>query len=295
MVDLVGSGRQVRSRLAVSAILITILSAGATWADSGDPFAHGTQATAQAVAQGAAFLATSTAIVDSDGRVHSFQPGGRQDAPSLFEYRIGQSYSGMCPNDALGQPRDLLFVDKRLIAAGPTALWQNAATFCASPKAQPLDLGNIAAQAATVTQRLTPPTPQVRIQPDGKTLVNNPTVFSGTDLTRMTPPALVNPLSGRALQLTVKPTTWTWDFGDGSPPVTTQGPPPAYQHGGTTDGLLTHAYTRAADVAVTVTVRWTASYTISGVAGTRNVANPVISTTTVALAVRQARTQLVSR
>jgi hypothetical protein len=61
-----------------------------------------------------------------------------------------------------------------------------------------------------------------------------------------------------------------------------------------TSGLLQHTYQRATDLSVTVTVKWTASYTISGVAGVRNVATPVSSPSVVRLAVREARTELVS-
>jgi hypothetical protein len=204
-------------------------------------------------------------------------------------------FGGICPNDALGQAQDLVFVDRRLVTAGPNAPWDIGTGFCASPNAQPIDLGDIAAQAETVVQTLTPPQPSIRIQPDGTTLVGNPTVFSASDLADVTPPSLVNPLSGKALQLTVRPSTWTWDFNDGTRPVTTQGPPPPYTAGSPMSELLTHTYKRSADVVVTVTVTWTASYTISGVAGVRAVANRVTSQQSVPLKVRQARSQLVSR
>lgn len=239
------------------------------------------------------FVATSTAFVDPDGTKHDVDTNAKQ-APSPYEYRV-KRIGGICPNDPLGQPQDLVFVDRRLVAAGPDAPWQIGTGFCASPYAQPIDLGDIAAQAATVTQTLQPPRPTARIQPDGTTLVGLPTVFSGRDLTAMTPLPLVNPLSGRSLQLTVRPTTWTWDFGDGSPPVTTDDPPPAYSPKAAPERLLTHTFRRAADVTVTVTVTWTASYTISGVAGVQPVANRVTSTTALPLKIRQARSQLVSR
>jgi hypothetical protein len=242
---------------------------------------------------GGSFVATSTAFVDPDGTRHDVDTGGRR-GPSPYEYQVHR-FAGICPNDALGQPRDLVFVDRRLVAAGPTAPWDPASAFCASPNAQPIDLGNIAAQAATVTQSLQPPKPAVRIQPDGTTLVGNPTVFSGAELADVTPPALVNPLSGRSLQLTVHPATWTWDFHDGSQPVTTTGAPPAYRPGSNLAGLLTHTYRKPADLTVTVTVSWTASYTISGIAGVQPVANRVTSVTALPLKVREARSQLVSQ
>ncbi|MDX6224927.1 MAG: hypothetical protein QOE64_1303 [Frankiales bacterium] len=238
------------------------------------------------------FVATSTAFVDPDGTQHDVD-SHHDRATSPYEYQVHR-FAGICPKDALGQPQDLVFVDRRLVSAGPDAPWDVSTVFCASPNAQPVDLGNIAAQAATVTETLQPPRPLVRAQPGGTTLVGNPTVFSGADLADMTPPALVNPLSGRALQLTVRPTTWTWDFNDGSDPVTTPGPPPPYAGGGSTAGLLTHTYKHAADVTVTVTVSWAASYTISGVAAVQAVAQQVTSQATIPLQVRQARSQLVS-
>jgi hypothetical protein len=266
--------------------LVSVPSAAA---DGGDGW--GSQTSAKAGSDGSTFHATSTAFVDPDGTTHRVESSGGH-AASPYEYKV-RRFAGICNNDALGQPQDLVFVDRRLVAAGPNAPWEPASAFCASPNAQPLDLGDIAAQAATVTESIQPPRPTVRAQPGGTTLVGNPTVFSGGELADMTPPALVNPLSGRALQLRVRPTTWTWDFNDGSAPVTTQGPPPPYT-GGSTDGLLTHTYKHPGDVSVTVTVSWAASYTISGVAGVQNVANNVASTATIPLRVREARSQLVS-
>lgn len=283
----------VRS-LTVAVVAGALLSGGApALADDVNPLGNEAHGGGHAEAAGSTFVASSTAFVDPDGTRHNV-PIAPRNAPSPYEYRVKRE-PGFCGIDAAGQPIDLVFVDTRLVADGPGAPWNIGTAFCASPQAQPLDLGNIAAQAARVTQTLTPPSPSVRIQPNGTTLVGNPTVFSGSNLGFVQPPALVNPLSGRALQLTVQPTTWSWDFGDGSPAVTTSGPPPPYTHGASMSGLLTHTYRRAADVNVTVTVSWTASYTISGVAGSQNVANPVASTTTIRLLVRQARSQLVSR
>jgi hypothetical protein len=284
----------MRSRLFSALILPVVLIAVPAYADDSNPLGNAAHGGGHAESTGSSFVATSTAYVDSDGHAHPLRPGTRDDAPSLYEYRVGQVFSGMCPDDAQGRPVGLVFLDERLISDGPTGTWTLGPVYCASPGAQPIDLGNIAGQAATVTESLTPPTPRVRVQPGGTTLVGNPTVFSGSDLADVTPPALTNPLSGRSLQLTVQPTTWTWDFGDGSPVVTTDGPPPAYEHGSSNQDLLTHTYRRAGTVSVRVTVTWTASYTVSGIAGARNVANPVASTTLVALTVRQARSQLVS-
>jgi hypothetical protein len=282
------------------ALLTTVLASPlfALSASAGDngPFGDGVQqSAARAGSDGNKFVATATAFVDPDGTTHALPSDGTGAAgPSPYEYRV-KRLSGICPNNSAGQPQDLVFVDTCLIADGRGAPRNMGIAFCASPNAQPVDLNDIAAQAETVTQTLTPPKPTVRIQPDGTTLVGNPTIFSGQQPAELTPPALLNPLSGRSLQLTVQPTTWTWDFGDGSPVVTTDGAPPAYHAGADTAGLLRHTYRRATDLSVTVTVRWTASYTISGVAGVRNVAASVSSTTTLRLAVREARTQLVSR
>lgn len=280
-------GRAAFALICVPVALSSSISAAV--AQGGDPIKRSAETT-KATSKGSTFVATATAMVDPDGTVHQVHtPASTTTSP--YEYQVHRVQS-ICPNDALGQPRDLVFVDYRLISAGPNGYWTNADVICAAPASQPLDFGNIAAQVATVTQTLTPPPPTISVRPDGTTLVGNPTIFSGSDPGDQTPPALVNPLSGRTLQLTVHPTTWTWDFDDGSPSVTTQGPSPAYN--GSLDGLLTHTYRRAGDVTVRVTVTWTASYTISGVAGTQNVGSTVASTTTVPLRVRAARTQLVS-
>lgn len=284
-----------RTPLLTAAIYAGVLTVAPASADDANPLGATVHGGGHAVATGTTFVATSSAFVDPDGTRHALPTAAHgSSAPSPYEYRVKRE-PGFCGVDTAGDPIDLVFVDTRLVADGPTAVWSIGTAFCASPKSQPLDLGNIAAQAATVSESLKPPPPTVRIQPGGTTLVGNPTVFSGTQLVDVRPPALVNPLSGRSLNLTVQPTTWTWDFGDGSEPVTTSGPPPPYSKGASTAGQLTHTYKRSADLTVTVTVSWSASYTISGIAGTQQVVAPVPSATTVQLKIRQARSQLISR
>lgn len=281
-------------RLPTSLVGVLLFSAIQVGVAHGEGGRDGFNDKAESVTNGAdSFVATSTAFVDPDGKTHPVDTAG-QRAASPYEFRV-KRFAGICPDNPMGQPQDLVFVDRRLVSAGPAAPWEIGGGFCASPGAQPIDLGDIAAQAATVTQTLKPPPPTVRVQPAGTTLVANPTVFSGGTPPDLRPPALVNPLSGRSLQLTVRPSTWTWDFGDGSAPVTTSGPPSPHTSGADVSGLFTHTYLRAADVVVTVTVTWTATYTITGVAATQTVAGRVTSQRSLPLRVRQARSQLVSR
>ena len=62
------------------------------------------------------FVATSTAFVDPDGTQHDVD-SHHDRATSPYEYQVHR-FAGICPNDALGQPQDLVFVDRRLVSAG---------------------------------------------------------------------------------------------------------------------------------------------------------------------------------
>lgn len=86
----------------------------------------------------------------------------------------------------------------------------------------------------------------------------------------------------------VTPVDYTWDFGDGSPPLVTTAPGAPYPH-----HTVAHVYTRATDTAtITLTTRWAGQFQVDG-GGWQPVAGTATTTQTSApFEVRTAKTSL---
>lgn len=122
---------------------------------------------------------------------------------------------------------------------------------------------------------LTPSAPQV--QPaDGRNLVN-------VDLIALTDPAaqtLTTTVLGVAVTVRATPTTFTWDFGDGTAPLTTTDPGAPWPH-----PTITHPYTAPGTYAVTLSTTWTGQYQVAGtttwqpVTGTATTTSPPLTLT----------------
>ena len=115
---------------------------------------------------------------------------------------------------------------------------------------------------------LAPPT--IHIQPDtGRVLVNLPVVT----MTDATPQLLATDLLGYPIEVDATPTSYSWDYGDGSPPLVTTSPGHPYPNHD-----VSHAYGRAGDYRITLTVTYSGRYRFAGttrwlsVAGTANTA-----------------------
>ncbi|WP_372594720.1 PKD domain-containing protein [Actinotalea sp.] len=101
---------------------------------------------------------------------------------------------------------------------------------------------------------LTPSAP--RLQPaDGNGLVN-------ADLIVYTDPAqqtLTTTILGSLVTVRATPTSYTWDFGDGTEPLTTTDAGRPYP-----EHTVTHPYTAAGDYRLTLTTTWTGAYQVDG-------------------------------
>src|SRR4051794_27064797 len=104
-------------RYAMAAVVVATVCfvTAPAWADDGnpDPLTASTNTAANTSADKHSFVATSTAFVDPDGKTHEVDTRGSR-AASPYEYQVHR-FAGICPNDPLGQPQALVFVDRRLV------------------------------------------------------------------------------------------------------------------------------------------------------------------------------------
>lgn len=166
----------------------------------------------------------------------------------------------------------------------PGEPWRTVSSFCSDP-AQPVTTpAQLVAEAARQLRDLPLPQPGITAQPPGGTAVNLPTIFYAAPANPMT---VTTTLRGFSASLTATPTTWLWDFGDGTTLATTE-PGAAYpQH------TITHTYRRRGTVTVTVTTTWSGSITIAQI-GALPLTETVSRTSTAQVVIREARTELVS-
>lgn len=126
----------------------------------------------------------------------------------------------------------------------------------------------------------------LRSDPGPVTLVNFDTAFSaGTAAKQSFDPVLL----GTPVHVDATPTRWHWTWGDGTSEVTaTPGVP--------NRPVLTHRYTHAADVTVTVVVEWRGTFRLPGDPTTYPItASALVRPQSMSLRVRTARSELVSR
>ena len=100
-----------------------------------------------------------------------------------------------------------------------------------------------------------PPSP-VRIQPDQDwTYVNLDTIV----MTDADPITLTTTVLGVAVDVRVTPTSYRWDFGDGTEPLTTTDPGKPYP-----DHTLAHIYATTGEFPITLTTTWTGEFRTPG-------------------------------
>lgn len=142
------------------------------------------------------------------------------------------------------------------------------------------------AERALVTLQIAP-SPLTVQPPDGWTLVNVPTItYTSND-----PQELTTTLLGVPVTIRVHPGTYTWDYGDRTPPRTTTDPGAPYP-----EHTVHHTYLQAADQAsITLTTTWTARFRIIGAPTWTPLSGTATTTTTAPpLTVHEARSRLVT-
>lgn len=147
---------------------------------------------------------------------------------------------------------------------------------------------DLAAEAEAAFRQLTiAPSPIVVQPPNGWTLVNVPTITYTEPGEQM----LDTTLLGIPVQIRATPESYTWDYGDGSGPVTTTDPGAAYP-----DHTVAHTYEQPADqVTIALTTAWTGQFRITGTPTWTDVAGTATTTSSAdPLRVYEARSRLVA-
>ncbi|WP_265521598.1 hypothetical protein [Oerskovia flava] len=131
------------------------------------------------------------------------------------------------------------------------------------------------------------PAPVTVQPPGGRTLVNVETITYAEPTVQTFDTALL----GIPVTLRAQPGEYTWDYGDGTGPLTTTDPGAPYP-----DHSVTHTYDQPADaVTITLTTTWTGQFQITGAPTWTDVPGTA-TTTTVAdpLTILEARSRLVT-
>ncbi|MCL3859487.1 PKD domain-containing protein [Actinotalea sp. K2] len=129
------------------------------------------------------------------------------------------------------------------------------------------------------------PSPITVQPPHGWTLVNIETIVS----TQPTPQTLTTTVLETPITVVATPTTYTWDFGDGTPPLVTTDPGLPWPH-----HTLAHTYPTTGQYPITLTTTWTGTYQTTPTGPWLTIDGHATTTaTTEPLDVLEARTHLV--
>lgn len=110
-------------------------------------------------------------------------------------------------------------------------------------------------QVRSETKNVMFPGLSVKVQPDGRTLVNLDTiVYTEDSKVASTTVSLL----GFPVVVEATPISYTWHFGDGSPALTTSTPGKAYP-----SKEITHKYTKRAAVSLTLTTNYAARFNVA--------------------------------
>lgn len=169
-------------------------------------------------------------------------------------------------------------------------------TVCLGPR-DLVAVADIRADVGPVLQGLIPAgNPALTVEPRGAAIVHFPAIVSATTAGPTQTFTSTLAIDGASITATLTP-TYSWDFGDGTTAVTSD---PQRAYDGTLPSqapagyYLTHEYTDATDGrTVTLTVTWTPTYTIFGVAGTFT-DQPITTTSATTFPVRSAEGQLIN-
>ncbi len=166
----------------------------------------------------------------------------------------------------------------------PGQPWRVVNSFCSNPRQPVTTPAQIAELAAQRLEDLPLPPPGLQSQPPGGTAVNLPTVFWSDDTAPIT---ISVTLRGFSASLTATPSSWRWDFGDGTSLTTAQPGAPYPNHS------ITHTYLGRGTVTATVTTTWVGTVEVPEM-GELPITETVTRTSTRRIVVREARTELVT-
>lgn len=127
----------------------------------------------------------------------------------------------------------------------------------------------------------------VQVQPDRpRVLINMPTIT----MTDPAPQVLTATVLGQAVEVRATPSSYSWDYGDGSDPLITTSPGHPYP-----DHDVHHTYTAPGAYTITLTTTWTGQYRVAGVDDWTPITGTATTTTsTDPIEAVEVRTQLVA-
>ncbi|MDT0166745.1 hypothetical protein Q9R32_14415 [Actinotalea sp. AC32] len=115
------------------------------------------------------------------------------------------------------------------------------------------------------------PSPTHHQPADGRNLIGKPVIL----WTDPAPQTLTTTVLGTPVTVRATPTTWTWDLGDDTAPLTTTDPGHPYP-----DHTVTRAYTHPGTYTLTLTTTWTGTYQVDGTGPWHTVTGTATTTST---------------
>ncbi len=144
---------------------------------------------------------------------------------------------------------------------GPGPRWTLNGVLCLPTTTDPTDPTTPPVPVVTLAdfQSLPLPAAVPAIQPTGGEALIRMRTNTYVDPTSTTPRTYDLTLLDTPVQVRATPTTYTWDYGDGTDPVTTTDPGAPYP-----DLTTWHTYTHTGTVQITLTTTYTGEYSVAG-------------------------------
>lgn len=159
-----------------------------------------------------------------------------------------------CPDDAV----HLYPLFKRTGEIGPDGEPGNWGPWTYVPSDTCVEPGDLADAVRTAFRQVTVDPSPVHVQPEGgEVLINVPTIVYTEPRTQTFDVTLL----GFPVEIEASPSSFAWDFGDGTAPLVTSDPGRAFP-----DETVTHTFSAPADVSVALTTSWQGRFRIVGVA-----------------------------
>jgi len=260
-----------RSATTVAAVVLTFTFQVGGAAASPDVWGEGSGDALEITARTAAAVEAEAASVAPEARLSEY---ARDVICDVVNDVLTTPLNGPCATnvgaveipDCEGQPPVLpLWRRTRTTPAGPWSAWENILLWTCPQNAMPeltlTDFRRLPIAPSPLTVQ--PARPQV--------LVNLPTIVYTDPITQ----AFTTDLLGYPVEVDATPTSFTWDFGDGTDPVTTTSPGHPYP-----DHDVAHPYTRPGTYTITLTTTYAGRYRMAGTTTWLPVTGTATTTTT---------------
>jgi len=221
-------------------------------------------------AQNAAAVMAEASALAPAARTTEYSRAALCGTPEADSSRLNADCTGYADGTPLpvceaGEPAPPLWRRTRATPADPWTTWTLALGWTCPEDALP-------ALTLTDFRRLPIAPSPLTIQPARpQVLVNLPTIVYTDTATQ----AFTTVLLGYPVQVEATPTSFTWDFGDGTDPLTTTSPGHPYP-----DDDVAHPYTRPGTYTITLTTTYAGRYRMAGTTTWLPVTGTATTTTT---------------